>query len=36
MNSLTLAAVSCGALYLGYLLYARLIARLWDRDARWR
>jgi carbon starvation protein len=30
MNSLTLAAVSCGALYLGYLLYARVIARLWD------
>jgi carbon starvation protein len=30
MNSLTLAAVSCGALYLGYLLYARIIARLWD------
>lgn len=30
MNSVTLAAVSCGALYLGYLLYARLIARLWD------
>ncbi len=30
MNSLSLAAVSCGALYLGYLLYSRLIARLWD------
>ncbi|UCC67579.1 MAG: carbon starvation protein A, partial [Armatimonadota bacterium] len=30
MNSLTLAAVSCGALYLGYLLYSRVIARLWD------
>jgi len=32
MNSLTLAVVSCGTLYLGYLLYARLIARLWDFD----
>jgi carbon starvation protein len=29
MNSLSLAAVSCGALYLGYLLYSRVIARLW-------
>ena len=30
MNSLSLAAVSCGALYLGYLFYGRVIARLWD------
>jgi carbon starvation protein len=30
MNSLALAALSCGALYLGYLLYARVIAHLWD------
>ena len=32
MNSLSLAAVSCGALYLGYLFYGRVIARLWDFD----
>jgi len=30
INSLALAALSCGALYLGYLFYARFIARLWD------
>lgn len=30
MNSLWLAAISCGTLYLGYLLYSRVIARLWD------
>lgn len=30
MNSLVLAALSCGALYVGYLTYTRLIARLWD------
>ncbi len=29
MNSLTLAAVGCAALYLGYLFYGRVIARLW-------
>jgi len=30
MNSLGIAALSCGALYLGYLLYGRLMARLWE------
>jgi carbon starvation protein len=30
MNSLSLAAISCGALYLGYLFCSRVIARLWD------
>ncbi len=30
MNSLSLAVAGCGALYLGYLLYSRVIARLWD------
>jgi carbon starvation protein len=30
MNALTLAALCCGALYVGYLFYGRVIARLWD------
>ncbi|MBN1461931.1 MAG: carbon starvation protein A, partial [Armatimonadetes bacterium] len=30
MNSLTLAALCCAGLYLGYLFYGRIIARLWD------
>jgi carbon starvation protein len=30
MNSLALAALCCGGLYLGYLFYGRVIARLWD------
>jgi len=30
MNSLTLAALCCGGLYLGYVFYGRVIARLWD------
>lgn len=29
-SSLAIAAVCCGALYLGYLLYCRVIKRLWD------
>ena len=32
MNSLGIAAVSCLALYLGYLFYGRFMARLWDLD----
>jgi len=32
MNSLTLALICCGALYLGYRFYGRFIAKLWDFD----
>lgn len=32
MNSLGIAAVSCLALYLGYLCYGRFMVRLWDLD----
>ncbi len=30
MNSLTLAAAACAALYLGYLIYGRFMSRLWS------
>ncbi len=30
MNSLTLAAIACAALYLGYRIYGRFMARLWS------